>query len=145
MSWFDSQLQLLQYCHWKLRKLRLTVSLTKFASGLSAGVKCYHLFTFRSQIVVFIAFLNRSCWAKKECHLSLLDRTKIDQAKNQRSFTSFVYKLLTKFSEVLSQFFQIGNSFRLLLDQDRSGMCIGQHNNNTTSGFGENLILHVLR
>jgi hypothetical protein len=38
MSWFDSQLQLLQYCHWKLRKSRLTVSLTKFASGLSAGV-----------------------------------------------------------------------------------------------------------
>jgi hypothetical protein len=37
-SWFDSQLQLLQYCHWKLKKLRLTVSLTKFASRLSAGV-----------------------------------------------------------------------------------------------------------
>jgi hypothetical protein len=27
-----------------------------------------------------------------ECHLSLLNQTKIDQAKNQQSFTSFVYK-----------------------------------------------------
>jgi hypothetical protein len=37
MSWFDSQLQPLQYCNGKLRKSRLTVSLTKFASRLSAG------------------------------------------------------------------------------------------------------------
>jgi hypothetical protein len=54
------------------------------------------LFTFRGQIVVFIAILNRSCWAEKECHLSLLEQTKIDQAKNQQSFTSFVYKNASK-------------------------------------------------
>jgi hypothetical protein len=54
------------------------------------------LYTFRGQIVVFVAFLNRSCWAEKECHLSLLKQTKIDQAKNQQSFTSFVYKNATK-------------------------------------------------
>jgi hypothetical protein len=33
MNWFDSQLQLLQYCHWKLRKSRLTVSLTNLLMG----------------------------------------------------------------------------------------------------------------
>jgi hypothetical protein len=27
MSWFDSQLQLLRYCHWKLKKSRLNASL----------------------------------------------------------------------------------------------------------------------
>jgi hypothetical protein len=27
-----------------------------------------------------------------ECHLSLLNQTKIDQAKNQQSFTNYVYK-----------------------------------------------------
>ncbi len=51
---------------------------------------------FRGQIVVFITFLNRSCWAGKECHLTLLKQTKIDQAKNQQSFTSFVYKNAAK-------------------------------------------------
>ncbi len=37
----------------------------------------------------FIAFLDRSHWAEKECHLSLLEWTKIDQAKNHKSSTSF--------------------------------------------------------
>jgi hypothetical protein len=54
------------------------------------------LFTFRGKIAVFIAFLNRSFWAVKECHLSLLKQTKIDQAKNQQSFTCFVYKNANK-------------------------------------------------
>jgi hypothetical protein len=31
-----------------------------------------------------------------ECHLSLLNQTKIDRAKNQQSFTSFVYKNANK-------------------------------------------------
>jgi hypothetical protein len=31
-----------------------------------------------------------------ECHLSLLNRTKIDRAKNQQSFASFVYKNANK-------------------------------------------------
>jgi hypothetical protein len=40
----------------------------------------------RGPIVVFIADLNRSCSAEKECHLSLLEQTKIDRAKNDQSF-----------------------------------------------------------
>ncbi len=40
-------------------------------------------------LFVFIAFLDRSHWAEKECPLSLLERTKIDRAKNQESSTSF--------------------------------------------------------
>ena len=39
-------------------------------------------------IVVFIADLNRSRSAEKECHLSLLEQTKIDRAKNDQSFTT---------------------------------------------------------
>jgi hypothetical protein len=31
-----------------------------------------------------------------ECHLSHLNQTKIDRAKNQQSFTSFVYKNANK-------------------------------------------------
>jgi hypothetical protein len=46
----------------------------------------------RGPIVVFIADLNRSCSAEKECHLSLLEQTKIDRVKNDQSFTSFEYK-----------------------------------------------------
>ncbi len=48
------------------------------------------------QIFLFIAFLTRSRWAKMECHLSLPNQTKIDRAKNQQSFTSFVYKNANK-------------------------------------------------
>jgi hypothetical protein len=42
MSWFDSQLQILRYCHWKLRKSRLTVSLTNLLVGcyLVSNVTC---------------------------------------------------------------------------------------------------------
>jgi hypothetical protein len=39
--------------------------------------------------VSFLAYLDRSHWAEKECHLSLLERTKIDQAKNHKISTSF--------------------------------------------------------
>jgi hypothetical protein len=46
----------------------------------------------RGPIVVFIADLNRSCSAEKECPLSLLEQTKIDRVKNDQSFTSFKYK-----------------------------------------------------
>lgn len=72
----------------------------------------------RGQIVVFIAFLNRSCRAEKECTLSLLERTKIDGAKNRRSFTSFMYKNANKFSKPIWQISQVGKRFRLLLAQD---------------------------
>jgi hypothetical protein len=96
MSWFDSQLQLLQYCHWKLRKSRLTVSITNLLVG------CHQVsnvtFCLRQEVILlfFFAFLNRSCWAEKECHLSLLEQSKNDRAKNQHSFTSFVYKNANK-------------------------------------------------
>jgi hypothetical protein len=43
-----------------------------------------------------IAFLDRSCWAEKHCHLSVCDPTNIDQAKNQQCFTSVVYKNTNK-------------------------------------------------
>jgi hypothetical protein len=68
---------------------------------------------------VFIAFLNRSCWAEKECHLYILDQAKIEQAKNQRSFTSFNYKNVNKFLEAPSKKIQVGNSFRLFLLVER--------------------------
>jgi len=57
----------------------------------------------RLNLFVFIAFLNRSCRAEKECTLSLLERTKIDGAKNRRSFTSFMYKNANKFSKPIWQ------------------------------------------
>jgi hypothetical protein len=42
MSWFDSQLQLLRYCHWKLRQPKSTVSLTNLLAGcqLVSNVIC---------------------------------------------------------------------------------------------------------
>jgi hypothetical protein len=55
----------------------------------------------RGPIVVFIADLNRSRSAEKECHLSLLEQTKIDQAKNDQSFTSFEYKNPNKILKTL--------------------------------------------
>ncbi len=70
---------------------------------------------FRGQIVVFIAFLNRSCWCEKECCLSLLKQTKIDQAKNQQSLLALSTKPITKFSKPERQNFQVCNWVRLLL------------------------------
>ncbi len=65
----------------------------KIVIRLSLGVSNVYLCLIeRGPIFVFIAFSERSCWAQKECHLSIRDLTNIDQAKNQQSFTSFVYK-----------------------------------------------------
>jgi hypothetical protein len=52
MGWFDSQLQLLQYCHWKLRKSRLSVSLTKFATIADC------------QLVYNVTSIIPFCWPK---------------------------------------------------------------------------------
>ena len=69
----------------------------------------------RGPIVVFIADLNRSRSAEKECHLSLLEQRKIDQAKNDQSFTSFEYKNPNKILKTFKAKFQAGQWFRLLL------------------------------
>ena len=55
-----------------------------------------------------IADLNRSRSAEKECHLSLLEQTKIDRAKNDQSFTSFEYKNPNKILKTLKAKFQAG-------------------------------------
>ena len=57
---------------------------------------------------VFIAFSKRSRWAEMECHLSLLEQTKIDRAKNDQSFTSFEYKNPNKILKTLKAKFQAG-------------------------------------
>jgi hypothetical protein len=71
----------------------------------------------RGPIDVFIADLNRSRSAEKECHLSLLEQTKIDQAKNDQSFTSFEYKHPNKILKTLKakisgrQIFQVASTY----------------------------------
>ena len=55
----------------------------------------------RKVFVLFIAFSKRSSWAEMECHLSLLEQRKIDQAKNDQSFTSFEYKNPNKILKTL--------------------------------------------
>ena len=62
----------------------------------------------RKVFVLFIAFSKRSCWAEMECHLSLLEQTKIDRAKNDQSLLASCTKTLTKFSKPLRQNFQAG-------------------------------------
>ena len=91
-SWFDSQLQLLRYCHWKLRKSRLTVSLTNLLAGC-------HLVS-NVALVVYVQGSDCCFYCILE-QISLLEQTKIDRAKNQQSFTSFVLKnaIVTKFSK----------------------------------------------
>ena len=63
----------------------------------------------RGPIVVFIAFSKRSRWAEMECHLSLLEQTKIDRAKNDQSLLASCTKTLTKFSKPLGKKFRPGN------------------------------------
>jgi hypothetical protein len=57
----------------------------------------------------FNAFSKRSRWAEMECHLSLLEQTKIDQAKNDQSLLASCTKTLTKFSKPLGKNFRPGN------------------------------------
>ncbi len=74
-------------------KIQIECLNNKLVIGLSLVVSNVYLRLIeRGPIFVFIAFSDRSWWVKKECHLSACDPTNIDQAKNQESFTSFVYK-----------------------------------------------------
>ncbi len=74
MRWFDSQLQLLRYCHWKLRKSRLTGSLPNLLAGcqlvsnvtfcLCSEVRLLFLLHFRTDLAglrknVTCPFLNK--------------------------------------------------------------------------------------
>jgi hypothetical protein len=59
-------------------------------------------------IFVFVAFSKRSCWAEMECHLSLLEQTKIDRAKNDQRLLASCTKTLPKFSKPLRQKYQAG-------------------------------------
>jgi hypothetical protein len=74
-------------------KIQVECLNNKFVIELSLVVSnVYICLIERGTIFVCIAFSDRSCWAKKECHLSVHDPTNIYQAKNQQSFTSFVDK-----------------------------------------------------
>jgi hypothetical protein len=74
----------------------------------------------KGSIFVFIAFSKRSRWAEMECHLSLLEQTKIDRAKNDQSLLASCTKTLTKFSKPLRQNFQAGQWLRSLLPKNTS-------------------------
>jgi hypothetical protein len=80
-------------------KIQIECLNNKFVIGLWLLVvsDVYLCLIERGTIFVFIAFSDRSYWAK-ECHLSVCDPTNIDQAKSQQSFTCFVYK---KVNEIL--------------------------------------------
>jgi hypothetical protein len=93
----------------------IVFSILVLAEGGECSLQVKHYSAIEVDTPVFIAFLNRSCWAEKECHLSLLNQAKIERAKNQRSFTASTTKTLTKFLEAPSHFFHVGNSFRSLL------------------------------
>jgi hypothetical protein len=78
-------------------KIQIECLNNKFVFGLSLVVSNVYLCLIeRGLNFVFIAFSDKSCWAEKEPYLSVCDPTNIDQAKNQQSFTGFVYKNANK-------------------------------------------------
>jgi hypothetical protein len=80
----------------EVEKIQVECLNNKFVIGLSLVVpNVYLCLTERGPIFVYIAFSDRSCWTKKECHFSICDPIIIDQAKNQQSFTIFVSKNAT--------------------------------------------------
>ncbi len=56
-----------------------------------------------SAAFVFIAFLDRSHWAEKECHLSLLKQTKIDRAKNTKVLLASHKKVVAKMRKAVAE------------------------------------------
>jgi hypothetical protein len=79
------------------KKIQIECLNNKFVIGLSFVVSnVYFCLIERGPFFCFHCTFGQLLLAKKECHLSICDLTNIDQAKNQKSFTSFVYKNANK-------------------------------------------------
>ncbi len=115
MSWFDSQLQLLQYCHWKLRKSRLTVSLTNLLVGcqLVSNVTC----CIRSEVrlLFLLHFWTDLAGLRKNVTCPFWNKPKLTKLKISKVLLALSTKTLPKFSKPERQIFQVGNWVRLLL------------------------------
>jgi hypothetical protein len=72
MTWFDYQLQFLQELSLEAEKTQIKCLNNNFGIGLSLVVSNVYLCLIeRVKNFDFIAFSDRSCWAEKECHLSV--------------------------------------------------------------------------
>jgi hypothetical protein len=73
----------------------------------------------RDPIFVFIAFLDRSCRAKKEFHLSVVIKPILTKLKINTVLLALSSKTLPKFSQAGCQILQVSNWVGLLLQYDR--------------------------
>ena len=79
----------------------MTIKKSKIDIRVAMHMRVYVMLCKRGPIVVFIADSKRSRSAEKECQLSLLEQTKIDQAKNdQESQGIYLLTLFTKYFNV---------------------------------------------
>ncbi len=116
MSWFDSQLQLLRYSHWKLRKSRLTVSLINLLAGcqLVFNVTCCLLSEVR--LLFLLHFWTDLAGLRKNVTCPFSNKPKLTELKISKVLLASSTKMLTKFSKPERQIFQGSNWVRLLLD-----------------------------
>jgi hypothetical protein len=97
-------------------KIRIECLNNKFVSGLSlVASNVYLCLIERGLIFVSVAFSDRSCWAKKECYLSIRDPPILTKLKINIVSLALCTKRLKKISQAGCQNFQVGNSVRLLL------------------------------
>ncbi len=115
MSWFDSQLQLLQYCHWKLRKSRLTVSLANLLAGcqLVSNVTC--CLCSEARLLFLLHFWTDLAGLRKNVTCLFSNKPKLTKLKISKVLLASSTKTLSKFSKPERQNFQVNNWVRLLL------------------------------
>jgi hypothetical protein len=109
MNWFDSQLQLLQYCHWKLQKSRLTVSPTNLLTGcwLVSNVTC----CLRSEVrlLLLLHFQTDLVGLRRNVTCPFSNKQKLTKLKISKVLLALCTKTLTKFSKPERQIIQVGN------------------------------------
>ncbi len=109
MRWFDSQLQLLRYCHWKLRKSRLTVSLPNLLAGCQLVSNVTFCLRSEVRLLFLLHFRTDLAGLRKNVTCLFSNKPKLTELKISNVLLASSTKTLTKFSKPERQFFQVGN------------------------------------
>jgi hypothetical protein len=109
MRWFDSQLQLLQYCHLKLRKTRLTVSLTNLLAGCQLVSNVTFCLRSEVRLLFLLHFQTDLAGLRKNVTCPFPNKPKLTELKISKVLLASSTKTITKFSKPERQNFQVGN------------------------------------
>ncbi len=128
MSWFDSQLQHLRYCHWKLKKSRLTVSLTNLLAGyqlVSNVTCCLHS---EVRLLFLLHFWTDIAGLRKNVPCLFSNKPKLTKLRISKVLLALSTKTLTKFSKLERQIFRLATESGCFYS---TTLC-NQHNTNLT-------------